>query len=70
MRITQHLSTGIGGVKLLGVPYMVHKSTEKTGPQLATLTKELLEEWNCAAKVAGMVFDTTSANTGAITAGF
>ena len=51
---------------------MVHKSTDKTGPQLATLTitRDLLEEWNCEAKVAGMVFDTTSANIGAITAHF
>ena len=48
---------------------MIHKSTEKTGPQLGAITKELLDEWKCADKVAGMGFDTINANTGRITAG-
>ena len=33
------------------------------------MTKKLLDEWNCSHTVSGMVFDTTSANTGAVTAG-
>ena len=63
------LLSGIGGVKLLGVPALLHKSMEKTGPQIAKATKMLLDEWGCAENVTGMVFDTTSSNTGAITAG-
>ena len=63
------LLSGVGGVKLLGVPALPHKSTDKSGPQLAKLAKDLLDEWECAGNVVGMVFDTTSSNTGAITAG-
>ena len=62
------LVSGVGGVKLLGVPTIPHKSTEKTGPQISKASKELLDEWDCSANVSGMVFDTTSSNTGAITA--
>ena len=63
------LVSGVGGVKLLGVPALPHKSKERTGPQIASVTKKLLDEWNGSNNVSGMVFDTTSANTGAVTAG-
>ena len=63
------LLPGVGGVKLLGVPALLHKSTDKSGPQLAKVTKDLLDKWGCAGNVVGMVFDTKSSNTGAITAG-
>ena len=64
------LLSGSGGVKLLGVPTLAHKSTDKTGPMIAKAAKDLLDEWSCAEVVIGMVFDTTSSNTGAISAGF
>ena len=52
--------SGVGGVKLLGVPALPHRSSEKTGPQIAKTTKVLLDEWNCPANnVVGMVFYTT-----------
>ena len=58
------LLSGIGGTKLLGVPAIPHKSTEKTGDLISEVSIELIEEWNCAECVAGVVFDTTSSNTG------
>ena len=39
------LLSGVGGVKPLGVPALPHESTEKSGPQLANITKDLLDEW-------------------------
>ena len=62
------LLSGVGGTKLLGVPAIPHKSTEKTGDLISEVSIELIEEWNCAECVAGMVFDTTSSNTGCKTA--
>ena len=61
--------TGEGGVKLLGVPALPYKSSKKTGPMIADATKKALDEWQCSDAVTGMVFDTTSSNTGALTAG-
>ena len=65
------LITGIGGVKLHGVPTYPKKSTERAGSLIANATVSLLDEWNwipidCP---RGMVFDTTSSNTGSKTAG-
>ena len=34
------LLPGVGGVKLLGVAALPHKSTDKTGPQIAKVTKD------------------------------
>ena len=51
-------------MKLLGVPAIPHKSNEKTGPQIAAQSVQLLREWNCEESVVAMVFDTTSSNTG------
>ena len=56
------LLSGVG--KLLGVPAIPHKSTEKTGDFISEVSIKLIEEWNCAECVAGMVFNTTSSNTG------
>ena len=56
-------------MKLLGVPYLIHKSTDKSGPQVAAATKDQLDEWSCADSVTAMVFDTTASNTGRLTAG-
>ena len=55
--------------KLLGVPNVPYKSSDKAGAQIANATKKLLEDWNCLNSPSGMVFDTTSANTGHKTAG-
>ena len=60
--------SGVGGVKLLGVPSLPHKSNDKVGPQIACVTKDLLDSWGCTDCVAGMVFDTTNSNTGAVSA--
>ncbi len=51
------------------MPTLAHKSTDKTGPMLAKVTTELLDEWGCTNTVVGMTFDTTSSNTGQVTAG-
>ena len=37
---------------------------EGIGVLIAEATTELLEEWGCADCIVGMVFDTTSSNTG------
>ena len=58
-----------GGSKLLGVPALPHKSDEKAGDLILNATVNLLREWDCVGSVVGMVFDTTSSNTGHLTAG-
>ena len=58
------LLSGSGGTKLLGVPSLPHKSSEKAGHLIAKASCELIEEWECADCIAGMVFDTTSSITG------
>lgn len=58
------LLSGIGGTKLLGVPALPHKSSEPMGTLIAKATCEVIQKWNCEDCVSGMVFDTTSANTG------
>jgi len=59
---------GTTGTKLLGAPELpLHKDTG-FGPKLANLTQGLLEQWNCADNIKAMVFDTTSANTGHLSA--
>ena len=63
------LISGVGGIKLLGVPPLPVKSSESAGSLLSTATLSLAEEWNCHEKISSMVFDTTSANTGRLTAG-
>ena len=63
------LLSGICGTKLLGIPPFPHKSSEKAGTLIANAKVKLLENWNCINSPCGMVFDTTSANTGHKTAG-
>ena len=58
------LLSGIGGTKLLGVPAIQSTNPEPMGKQIAVHTVALLVEWNCKDSVCGMVFDTTSTNTG------
>ena len=60
------LLSGLGETKLLGVPALPHKSSENAGFIIAKATCEVIEEWDCADCIAGMVFDTTSSNTGII----
>ena len=62
------LVTGTTGTKFLDVPALPHKSSERVGPQIAHQSKKLLQEWKCEDSVVSMVFDTTSSNTGSITA--
>ena len=58
------LVSGVGGAKLLGVPALPPVGEEGIGVLIAEATTELLEEWGCADCIVGMVFDTTSSNTG------
>ena len=63
------LISGISGVKLLGVPALPIKSSQRAGDLISNVTISLAEEWNCLQNISAMVFDTTSANTGHLTAG-
>jgi len=36
---------GVGGVKLLGVPILPHKFSQKKGPMIAEATCKLLNDW-------------------------
>ena len=58
------LISGIGGVKLLGVPACPVKSGVPAGNLIADATLGLWKHWNCEDNVAAMVFDTTACNTG------
>lgn len=63
------LVSGVNGSKLLGVPVIVQGQEKlKFGEKVATSTKHLLEDWQCADNVKAMVFDTTASNTGLWTA--
>ena len=58
------LLSGIGGMKLLGVPALNTDSSLPMGQKIASATVSLLNEWKCQDSICGMVFDTTAANTG------
>ena len=58
----------IGGTKLLGVPTIPYKSTKRMGTNIAREIEKLLYDWNCLNSTNGMVFDTTTGNTGHKTA--
>ena len=58
------LLSGIGGIKLLGVPALNTDSSLPMGEKIASATVSLLIEWKCQDSICGMVFDTTAANTG------
>ncbi|KAK3910236.1 polyprotein [Frankliniella fusca] len=52
--------TGKGTEKLLGIPELKHGS----GESIASAVVSLLREWDLQEKVFGLVFDTTSTNSG------
>lgn len=60
------LISGVGGVKLLGVPGLPVKSSQPAGNLIADATVDLLKSWQCEGNVSAMVFDTTAANTGEV----
>ena len=59
------LLSGIGNTKLLGVPAIRHKSSSFAGSLIADASDKLIKIWDCQNSLVGMVFDTTSSNTGA-----
>ena len=63
-----YMFLGIGGTKLLGVPAIPHKSNKSAGDLTAGATIDLLNDWDATNSIVGMVFDTTSSNTGHKTA--
>ncbi|RXG72673.1 hypothetical protein Avbf_02847 [Armadillidium vulgare] len=65
------LVSGVNGTKLLGVPPLPSSTTKaglKHGNVVSVATKNLLIDWKCDKNIIGMVFDTTSSNTGQHTA--
>ena len=62
------LLSDIGGTKLLGVPAIRQKSSSFAGSLIADVPDELIKIWDCQNSLSGMVFDTTSSNTGTQTA--
>ena len=59
------LVSGTGGTKLLGAPALPKGLGKgETGGAIADATVALLQEWEAEDSIAGMSFDTTSANTG------
>ena len=60
------LLSGGGVTKLLGAPALPPKDDDTPiGSIIATAVVKSLEEWGVKDSVVAMVFDTTSANTGA-----
>jgi hypothetical protein len=55
-------------LKLLGIPSYKSGTKQKAGEIISKLTVDLLTEWKCNKNVVNMVFDTTAANTGHLTA--
>ena len=59
------LLSGVDGTKLLGAPPLPPKDENTPmGTIITDAVVQLLEEWGVADNVVGMVFDTTSVNTG------
>jgi hypothetical protein len=54
--------------KLLGIPSYKLGTDEQAGDIISRLSCDLLNEWNCSDSIINMVFDTTSTNTGHLTA--
>ena len=55
-------------LKLLGVPSYFKATNQSCGEIIAELTMKLMTEWHCSDKIVNMTFDTTSSNTGHLTA--
>ena len=59
------LVSGVEGPKLLGVPSLPPAAPRQPfGDLIAAETVRLLQEWGAADSIRGMVFDTTSTNSG------
>ena len=55
-------------VKLLGTPHYPTGSDRRAGEIISEHTMELVSSWNCTENIVNMVFDTTSSNTGHVSA--
>src|SRR3954471_18509945 len=55
-------------MKFLGVPSYAPGTDRKSGDIIAELTVGLLRSWQCSDSIINMAFDTTTSNTGDITA--
>lgn len=55
-------------MKLLGVPSYKKATDQATGTIIAELTMKLMTEWQCSDRIVNMTFDTTSSNTGHLSA--
>ena len=55
-------------LKLLGVPSFTKTTDQSIGSITAEHTMKLLDNWNCSNSIVNMTFDTTSSNTGHLTA--
>jgi hypothetical protein len=55
-------------LKLLGVPSYIKATDKSCGELVAELTMDRLTEWHCSDQIVNMTFDTTSSNTGHLTA--
>ncbi|KAK6181886.1 hypothetical protein SNE40_009664 [Patella caerulea] len=67
----ERLAVAVGDsdeLKLLGIPAYQSGTDERAGEIISRLTSELLKAWQCSGNVVNMVFDTTSTNTGHMTA--
>ena len=62
------LLSGKEQVKLLGVSKIHIHSTEKQGTVISRAVSELLDDWYFETDIKFIYFDTTSANTGHLTA--
>ena len=62
------LTSGRGNFKLLSAPALPVKSSERAGDLISNSVMNLLKDWNYDWKISSMVFDTTAANTGHLTA--
>ena len=56
--------SGVGGAKLLGAPALPPREDQPMGDLIAEAAVGCAESWNCSSSVVGMVFDTTSSNSG------
>lgn len=67
----ERLTVAVGDVtdnKVLGVPAYKPGTDKKCGEIISKLTFDLLCSWNCTDSICNMVFDTTTSNTGHVSA--
>ena len=71
-RVTEERMTVVVGdalqLKLLGVPSYFKGTDQSVGEIIAKLTMNLMIEWHCNDRIVNMTFNTTSSNTGHLTA--